>query len=67
LTKSIIKIGDIVQFNHWTKNKILFTHTGFIAKKSDKSAFDWIAVSFLTEEEVYLDEEWIKTCMCNDI
>jgi predicted molibdopterin-dependent oxidoreductase YjgC len=63
----MIKIGDIVQFNHWDKSMLLFTHTGFIAKKYDKSAFDWIAVSFLTEEEVYLNEEWIKTCMCNDI
>jgi hypothetical protein len=63
LIKPIIKIGDIVQFNHWSKNKMLATHDGFITRKSDKSAFDWIAVSFLTKEEVYLDEQWIRTCM----
>ena len=67
LTKSIIKIGDIVQFNHWGKTMVLDTHNAFITRKSDKSEFDWIAVSFFTKEEVYLKEQWIKTCMCNDI
>lgn len=68
MIKNLIKIGDIVQFNHWGKSMmVLDAHNGFIARKSDKSEFDWIAVSFLTEEEVYLKEQWIRTCMGNDI
>ena len=67
MIKNLIKIGDIVQFNHWDKSMVLDTHDAFIARKSDKSEFDWIAVSFLTEEEVYLKEQWIRTYMGNDI
>lgn len=67
MIKNVIKIGDIVQFNHWGKSMmVLHTHNAFIARKSDNSQFDWIAVSFLTEEEIYLKEQWIRTYMENE-
>lgn len=45
---------------------VLDIHNAFITRKSDKPEFDWIAVSFLTEEEVYLKKQWIRTYMENE-
>ena len=44
---------------------VLDIHNAFIIRKSDKSEFDWIVVSFLTKEEVYLKKQWIRTYMEN--